>query len=771
MNTRTEERRRPAISDAAREVLERRYLVRDLNGQLIEKPEGLFERVARHIAQVEANYPKGPGVKDTEEKFYNIMADLDFLPNSPTLMNSGQKLGQLSACFVLPVGDSMEEIFDSVKNTAMIHQSGGGTGFSFSRIRHRGALVKTTQGTASGPISFMTAFDAATETVKQGGKRRGANMGMLRVDHPDILEFIGCKEDNNNLNNFNISVALTEEFMDAVEEDTEYDLIAPHTQEKVGKLKAREVFDLIVNQAWKNGEPGIVFIDRINRDNPTPHIGEMESTNPCGEQPLLPYESCNLGSINLAKFVRGGKIDFDRLGEVTRLAVRFLDNVIDINRFPIPQIEQMTRANRKIGLGVMGFADMLVQIGIPYNSEQAVRCAEEVMGFIQDQGRKMSEELAEERGVFPNWEGSTYQKRGQRVRNATVTTIAPTGTISMIADASSGVEPLFAVSFIKNVMDKDQLVMTNPIFLKTAKEMGFYSEDLMKRIADEGTLHDIQEIPQEIRDVYVVAHDVSPEWHLKIQAAFQKYTDNAVSKTVNFSHSATVEDVEKVYKLAYKLDCKGVTIYRDGSRDEQVLNIGKVNSKDGGNEEASKETREVRKRPKVTHGQTIKMVTGCGKVYITINWDKDGRPFEIFSTMGKAGGCAASQAEAISRMVSMSLRSGIETSEIIKHLKNITCHRPFGLGKNKITSCSDAIGKALELAIEPPMFDVPVKQNETQAALLEPSQAEAPQAEIIQNKPSKSESYIGGICKECGGPIEYEGGCLVCRSCGYSECG
>ncbi|MDO8507962.1 MAG: vitamin B12-dependent ribonucleotide reductase [bacterium] len=761
---------KPRLSDASLEVLKRRYLLKDDNGKIIEKPEGLFKRVATHVAQAEKKYSKGPGAKKTSDQFYEMISSLDFLPNSPTLMNAGRELGQLSACFVLPVGDNMGDIFGTIKNTALIHQSGGGTGFSFSRLREKGARVKSTSGVASGPISFMTAFNAATETVKQGGTRRGANMGMLRIDHPDIMDFITCKEDNGAFNNFNISVAITEKFMKAVEKDKDYDLISPLTGKKTGSLNAREVFDIIVKQAWKNGEPGIVFIDRMNKDNPTPKIGEIESTNPCGEQPLLPYESCNLGSINLSNFVEDGEVDWRRLKETTRWAVRFLDDVIDMNKYPIDEISEMTRANRKIGLGVMGFADMLVQLEIPYNTDEAVSAAEEVMKFIQEEGRKMSEELAKERGIFPNWKDSIYGDSKQRVRNATVTTIAPTGSISMIADASSGVEPLFAVSFIKNVMDKDELVMTNPIFLSIAKRMGFYSEELMKKIAKSGTLEGIDEVPDEVKRVFVVAHDVSPLWHLKIQAAIQKYTDNAVSKTVNFGHSATKKDVAEVYKLAYDLGCKGVTIYRDGSREEQVLNIGKVNKKGVQEEKIDPTKRVVRQRARVTYGRTIQIMTGCGKLYVTVNEDEEGRPFELFSAMGKAGGCAASQAEAISRMVSTSLRSGIEPKIIIKHLKSIACHRPFGFGPDRITSCSDAIARALESFISPPTLGIVrdqsiVKEQEQLEIKIEEVSTQTVKPEI------KRESYIGGICRECGGPIEYEGGCMVCRSCGYSECG
>ncbi len=770
------EKKKIKISNASREVLERRYLVKDEKGKIIETPEQMFERVATAVAKGEIGYNKGPGEKKAAKQFYEIMASFDFLPNSPTLMNAGRELGQLSGCFVLPVGDSMESIFEAIKNTALIHKSGGGTGFSFSKLRPSGDLVKKTQGVSSGPVSFMRAFDAATETVKQGGTRRGANMGILRADHPDIMNFVSCKEDKAQLNNFNISVTITEDFMEAVEKGTDYDLINPKDDSKWGTENARKVFDKIVENSWQNGEPGIIFIDRINKDNPTPHVGEVESTNPCGEQPLLPYESCNLGSVNLANFVRDGEIDYERLGKVTRTAVRFLDDVVEVNNYPIPEIDKMTRGNRKIGMGVMGFADMLVQIGVKYNSAQGVKVAEEVMKFVQETGHKMSQELAEEKGCFPNWEDSEYEKVGQKMRNATITTIAPTGTISMIADTSSGVEPLFAISFIKNVMDKDELVMTTPVFLAMAKERGFYSEELMKKIAKQGDLHGIDEVPEDIKDIFVVAHDVSPEWHIKIQAAFQKYTDNAVSKTVNFPNSATKEDVAEVYKLAYEMGCKGVTIYRDGSRNEQVLNIGSVNKgSEKTNTNQDSEKPEMRERPKVTVGKTIQMMTGCGKLYVTINEDSEGQPFELFSTMGKAGGCAASQAEAISRMASVQLRSGIDPKIIVKHLKNITCHRPYGLGPNRVTSCSDAIAQALEEYLAPPKLEIKEKKEsentETELPLVGgPSKKEEQENLYGKVEKIKKEVHIGGVCPECGGPIEYEGGCLVCRSCAYSEC-
>ncbi|MBN1164251.1 MAG: vitamin B12-dependent ribonucleotide reductase, partial [Candidatus Krumholzibacteriota bacterium] len=607
----------PRISKNALRVLEKRYLRKDVKGKIAETPEELFKRVSVNIASAERRYGDSSNCHKWEKEFYNMMTSMDFLPNSPTLMNAGAELQQLSACFVLPIEDSMESIFETIKHTALIHKSGGGTGFSFSKIRPKNDMVKTTKGISSGPISFMTVFDAATETVKQGGTRRGANMAILRIDHPDILDFITAKKNNRKLNNFNISVGITEDFMRAVKEDKDYELLNPHGGDVVDSISARKVFEMIVELAWKNGEPGIVFLDRINRFNPTPHVGEIESTNPCGEQPLLPYESCNLGSINLSHMIkeeRGkGRIDFDKLGEVVHKSTRFLDDVIDMNRYPLEVIREMTKANRKIGLGVMGFADLLVSLEIPYDSGEALEVAEEVMGFIQRESHKASAELAEQRGAFPNFKGSLYDQRNEpKIRNATTTTIAPTGTLSILAGCSSGVEPLFAIAFIRNVMDNDELIEVNPHFREIAEREGFYSEELMKKIASEGTVQGIEEVPEKWRKIFVTAHDIQPEWHIKVQAAFQKYTDNAVSKTVNFANSATQEDVEKVYLKAYELGCKGVTIYRDGSREEQVLNIGKVNRGESGSEAAAVDAERLltpRARPSVTKGQTWKMTT------------------------------------------------------------------------------------------------------------------------------------------------------------------
>jgi ribonucleoside-diphosphate reductase alpha chain len=737
------------LSGNALKVLERRYLKKGEHGELLETPEELFTRVAHAIAQAELLHNPAAPVDEWEQRFYDLMTSLEFLPNSPTLMNAGRELGQLSACFVLPVGDSMDSIFEAIKNTALIHKSGGGTGFSFSRIRPKNDVVLSTAGVSSGPLSFMNVFDAATETIKQGGTRRGANMGIMRVDHPDILEFITCKQDDDRLNNFNISVAVTDDFMRAVEADEEYALLNPRSGEVVRKLKARKVFKSMVTLAWKNGDPGIVFIDRINEHNPTPQLGPIESTNPCGEQPLLPYESCNLGSINLNKVVPDGHVDYGELGRITRTAVRFLDDVIDVNRYPLPEIEQMTRGNRKIGLGVMGFADMLFALGIPYDSEEACSLASDVMGFIHDEATAASVELANERGVFPNFEGSIYDAPGMpRVRNATTTTIAPTGTISILAGASSGIEPLFAISYVRaNVLDDDEMIEVNPYFEQVARKRGFYSAELAKKIAETGTVRHVDGVPDDVARVFATAHDVTPEWHVRLQAAFQKHTDNAVSKTVNFANSATIDDVEKVYLLAYKSGCKGVTTYRDGSREEQVLNVGQSRKKRDPAAGGIATTRPS--RPQLLSGETQRMETGCGKLFVIMNDDEFG-PREVFANMGKAGGCASSNTEALGRLISLALKKGAAATEIVEQLKGIRCHVPYGVGPNATLSCADAIGKALE-------------RRYVNGAAAAAGATPEPQLSLVE--------VAQGACPDCGGSIEHEGGCVVCRFCGYSKCG
>jgi len=780
------------LSENAIKVLERRYLKRDEEGNLLEKSKEMFARVARNIVSAEKRYGKTEKeILKIEKEFYDIMADLDFLPNSPTLMNAGKELQQLAACFVLPVGDSMSDIFETLKNTALIQKSGGGVGYSFSRIRPRNDVVLSTKGVSSGPISFMTVFNAATDTIKQGGTRRGANMGILRVDHPDILDFITAKENNEKLTNFNISVGVTEAFMRAVENDEKYEIVNPRTKEVFDRYNAREIFSKIVEHAWKNGDPGIIFLDRLNKDNPTPHIGQIESTNPCGEQPLLPYEACNLGSINLAHMVKEEdgikQIDYRKLGKIVHTAVRFLDDVIDMSEYPIEKIREMVNGNRKIGLGVMGWADLLVIMGIPYDSEEALELGGKIMSFIQDESKEASKKLAEEKGEFPNFEGSIYDSpEGYKIRNATTTTIAPTGTLSIIADCSSGIEPLFAVSFVKNVMDNDKLLEVNKYFKNLAEEEGFYSEELMKRIAEKGHIKDIEGIPSEYKRIFITAHEVSPKWHVRSQAAFQKFVDNAVSKTVNFANSATVQDVEDVYMLSYRLGCKGITIFRDGSRDAQVLEVRGKN-KDAENaksnvvetpakkaenikkpaESSAEKTRTDKKeddntgvkeangatgpmpmikprpRPDVTQGITKKYnIGGCGKLYVTVNTDEHGI-CEVFTNTGEEG-CAA-LTEVVGRLLSISIRSGMDLEEIKSQVEGIRCITCIADSNTNVLSCPDAIGKAIEFSL---------------------------------NGYNKFDFDITGgprsimICPEgdCGGIMEPEGGCYVCRNCGYSKC-
>jgi len=974
------------LSENAIKVLERRYLKRDEVGNLLEKPREMFVRVARNIASAEKKYEKTEKeILEIEKDFFDMMTDLDFLPNSPTLMNAGKELQQLAACFVLPVGDSMSDIFETLKETALIQKSGGGVGYSFSRIRPRNDIVLSTRGVSSGPISFMTVFNAATDTIKQGGTRRGANMGILRVDHPDILDFITAKDNNEKLTNFNISVGVTETFIRAVENDEKYEIVNPRTKEVFDRYNAREVFSMIVEHAWKNGDPGIIFLDRLNKDNPTPHIGQIESTNPCitgntlistnkgwikaeelhnqiecgedvkiifdkraleykvskeigkedlgiyesgsikswnrgekdvyklisysgyeleatadhkilttggykelnklkkedeiliceplenksnleinsinsgnsrysmnkddlkrssvdtcilekkeseifyqstdsvksveyvgkkvvfdfnepisnsfiangivvrncGEQPLLPYEACNLGSINLSHMVKEEegikKIDYDRLKKIVHTSVRFLDDVIDMSKYPLEKIREMVDGNRKIGLGVMGWADLLIIMGIPYDSEEALELGGKIMSFIQDESKEASRRLAEEKGEFPNFTGSIYDSpEGYKIRNATTTTIAPTGTLSIIADCSSGVEPIFAISFVKNVMDNDRLLEVNKYFKNIAEEEGFYSKELMERIAEKGNIKDIEEIPREYRRIFTTAHEVSPKWHVRCQAAFQKFVDNAVSKTVNFANSATVQDVEDVYMLSYRLGCKGITIFRDGSRGAQVLEVkgkskdeDKIKSaaseapvkkaedikqsaeeagirtpiektkKDGsGAKTETKATEPMptikpRPRPDITQGMTKKYNIGsCGKHYVTVNSDEHGL-CEIFTNTGEEG-CAA-LTEVVGRLLSISIRAGMDLEEIKSQVEGIRCITCIADPKTHVLSCPDAIGKAIEFSLNGfNKFDLDVTGG--------------PRSVMI--------------CPEgdCGGIMEPEGGCYVCRNCGYSKC-
>lgn len=742
------------LSPNSLKVLQKRYLTKDENGVACESPSDMFVRVAENIAAAERVWGADDAkVAEVASDFYALMTSLDFLPNSPTLMNAGRELQQLSACFVLPVDDSMESIFGAVRDTALIHKSGGGTGFSFSRLRPAGDQVRSTQGVSSGPVSFMRVFNQATEAVKQGGTRRGANMGVLRIDHPDILHFIKCKADGD-FANFNISVALTEKFMEAVKAGTSYDLFNPRSKEPAGQLDAREVYDLIIEMAWATGDPGIIFIDRINRDNPTPHLGEIESTNPCGEQPLLPYEACNLGSINLSRMVRitdsGPDVDWEHLADVVHRGVRFLDDVIEVNNYPLPQIDELARGNRKVGLGVMGWADMLIKLGLGYDSAEAVALGEKVMGYIDAEAKSASRTLAKERGAFPNFVGSVFDTSGLGdIRNATVTTIAPTGTLSIIANCSSGVEPLFAVSYVRTVMDNDRLVEVNPLFEDIAVKRGFYSRELMALIADHGSVHGIEDVPADVQQAFVTAHDIAPDWHIKMQAAFQKFCDNAVSKTVNFGSEASPDDVRHVYDLAYDLGVKGVTIYRDGSKEGQVLTTGKTAKASAADGTAVRAGEiEPRPRPSVTIGRTEKIQTGCGNLYVTVNWDEQGI-CEVFTQMGKSGGCAASQSEALSRLISVSLRAGVDPDAIIKHLRGIRCPSPCWAEGGKVLSCADAVGIVMEHQLE---------FIETGVA----GSGVSKHVDALDN--------LSGACPECGGALEHESGCAVCRSCGYSKC-
>ncbi len=728
-----------SISPNAQVVLERRYLKKDRRGKPAETPQDLFRRVARTVAAADARFDPKADVGKTAQEFYKLIAGLVFLPNSPTLMNAGRRLGQLAACFVLPVDDSIDSIFQTLRHTAMIHKSGGGTGFSFSRIRPENDWVFSTQRISTGPISFMTVFDVATETVKQGGTRRGANMGILRVDHPDIEAFIQSKTDPTILNNFNISVALTSAFMDALAAGKDYDLVNPRNKKVVKRISAKAVFDQIVRAAWESGEPGIIFLDHINRANPVKHLGEIEATNPCGEQPLLPYESCNLGSINLSKMISHGKLNKTELKHTIKSAVHFLDNVIEVNKYPLRRIESISKQTRKIGLGIMGFADMLIKLGIPYDSKKAVRQAEQVMRFILGEARKASSELAKKRGNFPGYEGSVFDNpRTPYMRNATVTTVAPTGTISIIAGCSSGVEPIFAVAYERRVLDGEALFEMHPVFEKVAKQNGFYSNKLAEQIAETGSIRNITGIPDKMKRLFVTAHDIAPEWHIHIQAAFQKFTDNAVSKTVNFPYDATLEDIENVYRLAYQTGCKGVTIYRYGSRDRQVLNIGREQARQAAETEAKLARPGIvpRVRPVRTKGFTERINTGCGKLYVTINEDDQGI-CEVFAQMGKTGGCASSQIEAAGRLISLALRSGVKLEAIVKQITGIRCPSPIWQNAKMVLSCPDAMSQVINNYTQISTTDMPA---------------------------------LMGACPDCGGALEHEGGCLVCRSCGFSRC-
>ncbi|HZN99208.1 MAG TPA: vitamin B12-dependent ribonucleotide reductase [Gemmatimonadales bacterium] len=833
------------LSSNAITVLEKRYLLKDETGAPVESPSDLFWRVARTVAQADEHYGASSGtVERVADEFFGLMANRQFVPNSPTLMNAGRPLGQLSACFVLPVDDALSNgksgIYDTLRAMALVHQSGGGTGFSFSRLRPKNDIVRSTMGVASGPVSFMTLFDASTDVVKQGGTRRGANMGILRVDHPDILEFITCKDDTTKITNFNISVAVTDAFMAGVEADGLYDLIHPKSGQVTGQLRAREVWELIIHGAWKTGEPGVFFVDKANYYNPVPHLGEYEATNPCGEQPLLPYDVCNLGSINLGVFVRDGKggkeIDWEGLRRVVHLSTHFLENVIDANQYPLEEITDLAQRIRRIGLGVMGLADVFVKLGIPYDSEEGVGLGRRIQQFIDEEAKRESERLAGERGTFPEWERSIWgpdatcarNEQGERIRpmrrlrNCNVTTVAPTGTISIIAGCSSGIEPLFAVAFMRNqagVLMPD----INEDFVAIARAEGWYSDDLMRRIAESGHI-DFPEVPAKWQRVFVTANAIKPEWHIRMQAAFQEFNDSAISKTCNFAQDATEEYVEEIYRLAYRLNCKGVTVYRDGSREMQVLSAGstakKVQEQHGSGvsgssgkdssvssadlhgeiaelraeterlqrivhelESENLQRRQKRSRPEVLRGTTRRVETPLGTLYVTITEDDKSQPFEVFMTLGKAGGALMADVEALGRLISLALRSGIPIKEIYRQLRGISSDRVIGLGPNKILSVPDAVGIAIERWMQ--------EKQGIQQELLPGVGPHAGQqrvggqpeelAPVVSQGTTGSrgeqmmftgmQETLSGACPDCGSQLEFAEGCMKCHVCGFSECG
>jgi len=803
-------------------VLERRYLVKDDHGKPVERPEDLFWRVARTIAAPDRTYGASDrAVESLAETFFELMASRVWMPNSPTLMNAGRPLGQLSACFVLPVEDALSNgrsgIYDTLRAMALVHQSGGGTGFSFSRLRPRNDVVRSTMGVASGPVSFMKLYDASTDVVKQGGTRRGANMGILRVDHPDIMDFIHCKDDLTQVTNFNISVAVTDAFMLALEGGKSYDLIHPRNGKVVGQLDARDVFKQIVHGAWKTGEPGVFYIDRANHYNPVPHLGSYEATNPCGEQPLLPYDVCNLGSINVGLFVKNGDVDWDGLRTAVHLCTHFLDNVIDANKYPLAEIDDLAKRIRRIGLGIMGWADLLVRLGMGYNSDAGVALGRKLMEFIDEESKVASEKLAEHRGTFAEWERSIWgpdascarNASGERIRamrrlrNCNLTTVAPTGTISIIAGCSSGIEPLFAVAFMRNqagVLMPD----VNEDFVAIAKREGWYSDDLVKQIAEAGHIH-FDAVPEQWQRVFVTAHDVTPEWHIQMQAAFQDFTDSAISKTCNFANDATEEYVEQIYRYAYQLGCKGVTVYRDGARENQVLSTGSTAKKvqqgtAGAGKDALVEAlgriaeldtelqltkerlhdveaenlqrRAKRSRPDLLKGSTRRVESPLGTMYVTITEDDRGQPFEVFMSLGKAGGALMADVEAIGRLISLALRSGVPLPEIYRQLRGISSDRAVGLGPHKVMSVPDAIGIAIEKWMQ--------EKQGVQQDLLDTTRSSAPAvAEVVRSSAGDAairamrapdQDFIGA-CPDCGSQLAFIEGCAKCHVCGFSECG
>ncbi len=824
-----------SLSSNARTVLEKRYLVKDKTGKPVETPEDMFWRVATVVAEADKRYGSTDAqVQAVAQIFYELMTQRRFEPNSPTLMNAGRPLGQLSACFVLPVDDALSNghagIYDTLRSMALIHQSGGGTGFSFSRLRSKGSMVRSTTGVASGPVSFMKLYDASTDAVKQGGTRRGANMGILRVDHPDILDFIACKEDLTQIVNFNISVGVTDAFMKALAAKGEYDLVDPVSKKVTGRMQASDVWDKMLVGAWRTGEPGVFFIDEANRYNPVPHLGDYEATNPCGEQPLLPYDVCNLGSVNVGYYVNDGKVDWDSFAKDIHISTHFLDNIIDANKYPLPEIDSLAKRIRRIGLGVMGFADALVRLGIPYDSPEGVAFGKQVMEFLDVEGKKESERLANERGAFPEWAQSIWgpdatcarDASGARIRpmqmlrNCNVTTVAPTGTISIIAGCSSGLEPLFAVAFMRNQAGV-RMPDVNEDFIAIAKTEGWYSDGLMERIANAGHTG-FPEVPTKWQRVFVTANAIAPEWHIRMQAAFQEHCDSAISKTTNFAHTATQEDVRAIYELAFQSHCKGVTVYRDGSRDNQVLSTGATEAaaaergktgefrvevadlhsaimeKDSEIERLKKllfdseaenlQRRQKRARPDTLRSTSIKKETPLGVMFVHITEDDKGQPFEVFINLGKAGGSAMADAEAVGRLMSLALRSGISLQALHRQLRGISSDRAVGLGPNKVMSVPDAIGLALEEwmrmkngvqqellsstanaeAIQPELTLKP------QAVMVRNTSGGLEQAAMFESAGNGGEAFIG-TCPDCGSQLEFAEGCAKCHVCGFSECG
>lgn len=820
----------PKISETAHYIGQTRYARRNEKGEPVETDKEMFWRVAYYIAAADLLYdPDSSKMNLQAKKFYQIMASQQYIPNTPTMLNAGKKEPQMSACFVLPIDDDMRSIGKTMVDMALIHKSGGGTGFSFSRLRPYGDIISTSGGKTVGPCAFLQAYNDVTSQVKQGGVRRGANMGIMHITHPDVLRFAVMKVDEFNLTNFNISVTVTEQWMEQVQKDVKFveeeprwdeiieeiklaqqirdvdlklkktedgvvklydlvrakeegegfELINPRNGETTDRLNAYKVFLLITKLAWQYGDPGMILIDRINNSgaNPTPHLGQIESTNPCGEQPLLPYDACTLGSINVGKFVKDGQIDFEQLGQVTEEAVHFLDNVLDMNDYPILEIKEVTRKIRRIGLGVMGLADSLYKLGIGYNTEEGLQVAEEVMAHIQKHAKMGSVKLAKVRGVFPAWKGSIFDPqsphfRGEElhIRNSAVTTIAPTGTIAMLADASSGIEPYFAISFAKNTIEGKRLIYTNPLFLEVAEREGFYSEELLEKIeGNNGSIQGLIEVPEVWQKVFVTTKDISPDWHVRMQAAFQKHVDNAISKTINFPFEATVDDVRRAYMMVYETGCKGITIYRDGSRQKQILEVKKEGSyydqlahAPVGVGQADKNEIKVslNGRPVILRGRTYKMNTPVGEAFITVNRDETDQPFEVFVTIGKAGMHTSADAEAIGRLTSLALRVSRPRSKevaqkIISQLRGIGGSSQVGFGKDRVMSLADGVAKVLA-------EDLSFAEVSEEKIELIPLNLEENEGQI---------SIHADLCPSCGqATFIFVEGCKKCQSCGYSVC-